>query len=992
MKRNYHISAAILLLIMTVTFINPHLSASAADDAPGTGIIEIPEEGIRLEYTVLGGNITEATNDGWKSKYYIKGTVGPGETLSIAVSGNGTTLSQFNPVNQDLDATMSVWFDAGNGEENREILTLAPGESGSVSSSFIVPEDARTVKIFGYIGNAWINPNGGGSRDLILNVEFEVVTEEMPLIVQGQEQVPESESSESAPNPTSEGSLGRIIVIMGIAIAGTLGVIAGELASKAAQAAASENEEQPTEEPVYVLNPSHNLFNLEVNHPVTLNVNGYRVTQAGYQIENNALISISLPPNLAEYFSLQTTGSNGQVSCIITLIKIPSASNATLEVNGAFPQGIANAQVQLAFKMKFTISPVDSPKITYYEKDKQWRAPELIAAFRDTEQNTPVKVGFYYVFNDPPLKFEPDILEVKEGYSSDDGLTYNFKLKVKDDIDLETIFDKDLTKNNGKVTVSVVVKDEQGKEYAAETELQLNPQLKMIACSYNKNFNTRGLRATPYEGLELDELEFIADGIDKLPLVIFFIRSDKEVIKGSEAEAVMDIVEVQKLEWSNTASFEEPEVNKENTGKGFFAYDLSSSGLIAMDKDTVNGVYGLEVDARIRACGPKNYSFEGNSMRFLVKPQFILLRLWVVPGHTRSTSDAIAYAKLLPSHKPLTGLTLTLETSGGGGATLNTSDGSEKLTQIQDPPEGVSKWMKLTKGTARWILTYSGLTWSNLSGAQFQVICKGPGDKFGNCVTASDSFDVNANVTNMLSDLLSESDIQTKMNNPYNFKENDAIPEFLNGPIWNCFNWFDDKKPYVCGWMQLEIISYLRKRRHYNSEGDLAARLASMRGMNGIEYENYNILAVHAWAGFFLSGNSSKDFKALDPWWEQRWVDPSFNKPENLMTLDDEALNLTKMAASVGFIATIAVSYFAAVGVAVSLVAMATLIRCLLIGMTVTAALDEAGIINLFVSNAIPYGSEAIPPDQTLVGFHHLWLLEFIQCLDLQDLNKWRKA
>ena len=148
----------------------------------------------------------------------------------------------------------------------------------------------------------------------------------------------------------------------------------------------------------------------------------------------------------------------------------------------------------------------------------------------------------------------------------------------------------------------------------------------------------------------------------------------------------MDIVDVQKLEWSNTASFEEPEVNAENTSDGFFAYDLSSSGLIAADKDTVNGVYGLEVDARICAGGPKNYSFDGNSMRFLVKPQFILLRLWVVPGHTRSTSDAIAYAKLLPSHKPFTGLTLTLETSGGGGATLNISDGSEKVTQIQKPP------------------------------------------------------------------------------------------------------------------------------------------------------------------------------------------------------------------------------------------------------------------------------------------------------------------
>ena len=137
----------------------------------------------------------------------------------------------------------------------------------------------------------------------------------------------------------------------------------------------------PHEEIVYVLNPSHKLFNLEVNKPVTLTVNGYRVTQEGYQIEKGALISISLPPDMAEYFSLQTTGSNGQVSCIITLLKIPSASSATLDVNGVFPKGKANTQVQLAFKMEFSISPVRTPKITYYEKDKQWRAPELIACF-----------------------------------------------------------------------------------------------------------------------------------------------------------------------------------------------------------------------------------------------------------------------------------------------------------------------------------------------------------------------------------------------------------------------------------------------------------------------------------------------------------------------------------------------------------------------------------------------------------------------------------
>ncbi len=241
MKKNYHIPAAILLVIMTAMIFIPHLSVSAADDGPGTGIIEIPDEGIRLNYTVLGGNITEATNDGWKSQYFIKGTARPGETISIAVSGNGTTMSKFNPVNQDLEATMSVWFDAGNGEEKRKNLTLAPGASGSVTSNFIVPDDARTVKIVGYIGNAWLNPNGGGSRDLTLQVEFEVVADEMPIIGQGQEQEQKPGPNPAEPTPKTTtipgGSLWRTIVAVGISIAGTLGVIAGELGNKATQAA-----------------------------------------------------------------------------------------------------------------------------------------------------------------------------------------------------------------------------------------------------------------------------------------------------------------------------------------------------------------------------------------------------------------------------------------------------------------------------------------------------------------------------------------------------------------------------------------------------------------------------------------------------------------------------------------------------------------------------------------------------------------------------------
>ncbi len=76
--------------------------------------------------------------------------------------------------------------------------------------------------------------------------------------------------------------------------------------------------------------------------------------------------------------------------------------------------------------------------------------------------------------------------------------------------------------------MKVVVKDDKGQAYTATTALQVSPQLRLIAYSYDQNVKTRGA-VSPYEGLALDDMEFIADGADKLPLVFFFIRSDKAV-------------------------------------------------------------------------------------------------------------------------------------------------------------------------------------------------------------------------------------------------------------------------------------------------------------------------------------------------------------------------------------------------------------------------------------------------------------------------------
>ena len=777
----------------------------------------------------------------------------------------------------------------------------------------------------------------------------------------------------------------RVIVVVGVAIAGTMSAIAAELANQAAQAAASGKEEPPAEEIVYVLNPSHKRFDLKVDRPVTLTVNGYRVTQGGYQKEPGALISISLPPELAEFIQLQTTDSSGQVTCVITLLKIPSASMATLDIQGIFPHGKASAQVQLTFKMEFAIYPVRSPNITYHEKEKRWLAPELVACFRDPVQKTPVRVGYYYGFTDPPLTFEPDILEVKEGYSSDDGLTYNFKLNVRAGIDLEDYFGADLTDDDGRVTVNVVVKDEKGEAYAATTALQVSPKLRLVAYSYHQNVKTRGLRASPYEGLELDDMEFIADGIDQLPLVLFFIRSDKEVASGSEAEVVMDIVDVKKIDWITTTSFEEPAVNAANTGGGFFAYDLRSTNAITASQDTVNGEYCLEVDARIRPGGPKNYSIEGNSLRFAVKPQFTLLRLWVVPGSRRDTSEALAYVSLEPCRKPLPKKNLELSFECGEGVSLSL-DGCDAVQSSTELDRTSSGGAFITKGSVLWTLRYSGLSWSSLPTATFTVRCAMQ-DKDGNATSVARSVSVNLldNVNGMLEDMFNDAALGREINNSY-WNSMPATIESYRGPLWNIYQNFSTTAPFVCYRMRDRIIGWLQDRRHYDNPSDPRRQIALMKRMNGLEFDYYASQPAHDWAGFFLSSMGKYgSYAALDPWWGQHWKNPDYKDYNKLRGKWGERARIYSMYAMVAVLAVALVKMLATYGIAVSLSAAISAISAWLAGASTVQILAILGISAGL--DAVSYTADSDLTDGTgkYQGYNPNWPISFLKAIAQQE-------
>jgi hypothetical protein len=158
---------SIFLLIMTASY-------PLANAATESGTIEgMTDYGHQLDFTVSGAaTITESTNDGWQTKHFIKGTVHPGGTITISITGNGTTFSSWHHVNEDKEATMVIRFDK---TDVLKSVTLPPGKSGSLSASYVVPKGARSVKAYASVGNVWINPYGGGSSTLTLECSFDVV-------------------------------------------------------------------------------------------------------------------------------------------------------------------------------------------------------------------------------------------------------------------------------------------------------------------------------------------------------------------------------------------------------------------------------------------------------------------------------------------------------------------------------------------------------------------------------------------------------------------------------------------------------------------------------------------------------------------------------------------------------------------------------------------------------------------------------------------------
>lgn len=932
MKKTRHTprSITLALLLAAIAAVSAVLApaALAGSSASGTIYPYNKDEGIVLNYTISGiAVIEEIQEDGLR--HYVRGIVHPGDKITIAVNGNGTTFSTWHYVNEDKDATLSVWLDGG-GDANKKTVILPPGTSGSLSATYTVPKDATEFEVVGYIGNAWINPYGGGSRSLIVNGIFTV--ESKPAGA-GTESGDDNEAGYT-PGVEEKETKWTTIILVGAAIAGTLGGIAASLRYKASR----KGDEQDSEEIIYVLNPSQEHYRLEENKPAILEVRAYRVSKEGQQLEQEAEISASLEPALQEYFNIQKTGTAGDCIFTINLLKMPPASKTDLQLHGIFPHGKAQAAIQLEFPLEFHIAPVDSPCIRYSEQQHCWQPPGLVAYFRPPAQNEPVKPGFYYGFQEPPLTFDPEILEVEEAYSSDDGLTYNFKLKMKEGIDLEDHFGKDLTDDSGRVSVRITVKDEAGNAYSAQSELQVRPELKLVAYAYNpqKGKAKSDRPETPYKGLKLEGNGFIADGKDQLPLMVFFIRSDKEPEQGLEHQSALDLVTIERISFAE-GSFPDPEEDLANSVEGLHAYTVRSGNYTPYTKDALTEAE-LEVEATLKPGCPANLGLAGSANRIKIMPQYLQFHFYVVPGQFMGTSEAFAYVQLQPSKAAVPGVPLSLDVIQGALVLKN----NDRDQETRDKEITISnEYVPLPLGTACWSLKYAGLNWDQLASveSEYKITCSGPDSDTGPIWQETITINVRENIDNLLGRFFDAAD-GLKLNNPHwQGRGLGRFPYFIRGALNNILSVLvTDLVPYRCLNIRDRIIAWLIGQSYYRKD-DATGQIETMARMNGIEFEQYEITGWHVWAGIFLSGTEPGRAKALDPWWEQRWNDPSLKDHQNLITVYSE-LNwkLSERGLSVRAISAITAG----------VLALAVLLAPLLAGFGVI--LPAAGLAKLLIA------------------------------------------
>lgn len=739
----------------------------------------------------------------------------------------------------------------------------------------------------------------------------------------------------------------RTIITVGIAVAGTLSAIATELASQAAQAASQG--QQPPEETVYVMNLSEDTFELKPGESHTINITTWKVTAAGYVPEPAAQLLIYPPPGFENCMKLVITGTPDNWQATYTLTQAANVETATSQVAVTFPKGSKTGTVTINLPPPpgFVVKPVNFHEIAYNTTQKKWLVPELVCYFNNLFSSGPVKTNFKISFGDPPFNSDVDIFDNYQVYTTDEGLTYNISFDLKSGINLEDYFGPDLGAKDGRINirVDVVADDEKKTKYSAKTVLTVTPQYRFVVYSYEQDVRVPSQGHT-YQEIEFEEGQLALDGEDELILATLFVRTDKEITPGDEYADARDIAQVRAVRWdpvTDGASLR-ADLDADNSDELAQTYKVGAKRLLQYSKETKPGTHRLLFDLEIKPGKPKNFRLVSREGEYKLYPQYTLLRMWVVPGILRGTSEALAYLSLEPCRKPLPqkNIELSIDCSGGVSVALESCDAVQATSELDRGSRGGAF---VPKGAALWTLRYSGLSWSNLPGATFTV--RGAlQDKDGNPTTVARSVTINLldNVNNMLEELFNDPKLAKEINNSY-WNSEPATIEFFRGPLWNIAQKFDTSGPFVCFRMRDKITEWALMRRHYDKPADPRRQMAVMKRMNGLEFDYYASRPVHVWAGFFLSSMGKYgDYAALDPWWGQHWKNPDYKDYTKLRGKWGERARIYGTYAMVAVLAVVLVKLLAIYGIATSLSAAVSAIYAWLTGASVAQILAILGI------------------------------------------------
>ncbi|MBL9146986.1 MAG: zinc ribbon domain-containing protein [Verrucomicrobiaceae bacterium] len=517
------------------------------------------------------------------------------------------------------------------------------------------------------------------------------------------------------------------------------------------------------------------------------------------------------------------------------------------------------------------------------EEGTSWKFTELVSFFHTSTSDEPTKPGFVPVWEAP--SFVPDFIELTPLTTDDDHLTWRCKASMKQGVKVP----EEWLASDGIIVLSFQCKEPpvgggKPKEYKARMGLRLPP---LVELGYRFEIEDDDTR--DYKGLELEGGELAADGEDAIGL-IFFVKSRSadapdEVAEGYDLKSVkleLGKEEARQFALEKDEDFSEP---------GQLRYKLRSKLPVLHTKSSKSPLT-FKATGEYAKTGEKATMSLGKPVEVKVNPCPMHLKLWVVPGKMRGTSEAGAIAGVrLPRAPWFGGLAdLPLEvavTGGSGGPQLTLQDDAVKTTDAD--------------GEARWLLRYSGLSFDNVAGAEFRVKCRiGSSDQ-----ATAFPISVGHNLLEFLNEIQANAK-SLRLTNP-EFQHSSTLrnaadylwPDGTLGLLYN-FRWDIAKivghpmppewNDYVCGELAKRLLEWAMQRRY--GYGQYSLNTAAK--MNGIELGEYAFNHLHDFFGFNLSGNDPwKDAKFIDPWWNQTFDD------QVVLSLAEERV---KLAAAITFL------------------------------------------------------------------------------------------